>query len=87
FRPYIRSNTFSKDFKNKKQTAEETAKSLDDLSNLRLHKPNPTSVDIDEIREDIKSSNYILRPSYQRQEKISLLKSSSIIESILLGIN
>ncbi|WP_351061042.1 hypothetical protein, partial [Psychrobacter sp. TB20-MNA-CIBAN-0197] len=40
FRPYIRSNTFSKDFKNKKQTAEETAKSLDDLSNLRLHKPN-----------------------------------------------
>ncbi|WP_421131757.1 DUF262 domain-containing protein [Alteromonas sp. A079] len=87
FRVYIRSASFSSELKKKKQTAEETAKSLEDLSNLRQHKPNPTSIDIDEIREDIKSHNYLLRPSYQRQEKINHLKASSIIESILLGIN
>lgn len=87
FKVYIRSASFSSELKKKKQSAEETAKSLEDLSNLRQHKPNPTSIDIDEIREDIKSHNYLLRPSYQRQEKINHLKASSIIESILLGIN
>ncbi|OKY24975.1 DUF262 domain-containing protein [Thalassotalea sp. PP2-459] len=87
FTRYIRSSDFKKDLKEKRQTAEETEKSIAELSNLRLHKPNPTSIDIDEIRGDLKHSNYLLRPTYQRQEKISHLKASSIIESILLGIN
>ncbi|QYJ70821.1 DUF262 domain-containing protein [Shewanella sp. FJAT-51649] len=87
FQKYIRDGEFSAILKTKSQSAEAVEKSLDELANLRLHRPNPTSIDIDEIRHDIKSSNYLLRPSYQRQEKISLLKASSIIESILLGIN
>jgi hypothetical protein len=84
---YIRSSDFKKNLKDKRQSAEETEKSVEELSNLRLHKPNPTSIDVDEIRGDLKHSNYLLRPTYQRQEKISHLKASSIIESILLGIN
>ena len=35
---------------------------------------------------DLASNYYLIRPSYQRQEKISIKKASSIIESILLGI-
>ena len=87
FSKFIRSSQFKDDIKNKRQSEEDSVKSIYELSNLRLHKPNPTSIDINEIRDDLKSTNYLLRPSYQRQEKISHLKASSIIESILLGIN
>ena len=54
---------------------------------MRTNKPAPISTPIDEIKNDIKTSNYLVRPTYQRQEKINQLKASSIIESILLGIN
>jgi len=87
FEPFIRDTEFANKVREMRQTEEDSDKSIEELSNLRLHKPNPTSIPIDEIRNDLKSSNYLLRPSYQRQEKISELKASSIIESILLGIN
>ena len=42
---------------------------------------------VEEILSDVVTNRYLVRPSYQRQEKISELKASSIIESILLGIS
>ena len=65
------------DFKNKlnalKQTDIDAERSIDELSNLRSNKPNPISTPIDEIRQDLKTSRYLLRPSYQRQEKINVI--------------
>lgn len=86
FNEYIRSSDFSDKVKGLRQTEESFSKSIDELSNLRSHKQNPTSVPIDEVRHDLKTTKYMIRPSYQRQEKINHLKASSIIESILLGI-
>lgn len=86
FSEYIRDSNFSDKVKNLRQTEEGFSKSVDELSNLRSHKQNPTSVPIDEVRHDLKTTKYLIRPSYQRQEKINQLKASSIIESILLGI-
>ncbi len=87
FSKYIRDEKFRKKVGKLKQTEIDAAKSIDELSNLRLNKPNPISTPIDEIRMDLKTNKYIVRPSYQRQEKINIQKASSIIESILLGIN
>ncbi|NOU15945.1 MAG: DUF262 domain-containing protein [Bacteroidales bacterium] len=84
---YIKNEDFKTRVGELKQTDVDAAKSIEDLSNLRLHKPNPISTPVDEIRNDLKTTNYLLRPSYQRQEKISTIKASGIIESILLGIN
>lgn len=83
---YIKDETFKKKVGDMKQTEVDASKSIEELSNLRLHKPNPISTPIDEIRADLKSNKYLVRPSYQRQEKINQIKASAIIESILLGI-
>ena len=87
FSVYIEDENFRDRIGELKQTEVDAAKSIDELSNLRLHKPNPISTPVDEIRNDLKTTSYLLRPSYQRQEKISVIKASGIIESILLGIN
>ena len=86
FSLYIKDENFKTKVGDLKQTEIDASKSIEDLSNLRLHKPNPISTPIDEIRNDLKSSRYLVRPSYQRQEKINPIKASAIIESILLGI-
>lgn len=87
FSEYIRDENFRNTINTLKQTEVDAAKSIDELSNLRLNKPNPISTPIDEIKLDLKTNRYLLRPSYQRQEKINIVKASSLIESILLGIN
>lgn len=87
FSVYIEDESFKEKIGELKQTEVDAAKSIEELSNLRLHKPNPISTPVDEIRTDLKTTSYLLRPSYQRQEKISIIKASGIIESILLGIN
>lgn len=87
FSKYVKDPQFKERIAQLRQTPIEAAKSIEELSNLRLNKPNPISTPVDEIRNDLKSTRYVLRPSYQRQEKISLFKASAIIESILLGIN
>lgn len=86
FNPYIRDNNFTKRISKLRDDNEKKLKSIEELETLRLHKPNPTSIPIDEIKTGLKTTKYLLRPSYQRQEKINQLKASSIIESILLGI-
>lgn len=87
FFKFIRNDKFKNHVSEMKQTEVDAAKSIDELSNLRLNKPNPISTPIDEIKIDLKTNRYLVRPSYQRQEKINILKASGIIESILLGIN
>lgn len=60
-----------------------TSLSFDDL---RINKPEPTSVEVVELLRTVRSSRFLIRPPYQRKEVINRRKSSSIIESLLLGI-
>ncbi len=86
FDVFLKSDDFKNLSENLKQTDEEVKGAIENLNNLRLRKPQSISTPIDELRSDLKNSKYIVRPSYQRQEKINELKASSIIESILLKI-
>lgn len=87
FSIYVKDLDFKERIDKLRQTEVDAARSIQELSHLRLNKPNPISTPVDEIRSDLKTTKYLLRPSYQRQEKISTAKASSIIESMLLGIN
>lgn len=53
---------------------------------LRINKPEPISVELTELLSNLKSSCFILRPSYQRGDVKNKKKSSAIIESMLLGV-
>lgn len=86
FKNYLRSSTFRSQIKPLLQTDHDVDISMEKLSSLRINKPSPASKPIDQILLDVASDYYQIRPSYQRQEKISVKKASSIIESILLGI-
>ncbi|SNB46290.1 DUF262 domain-containing protein [Geobacter sp. DSM 9736] len=83
---YIKDDTFRNRVKDLMQSEEEASLTLDELSNLRVLKPDPTSVPVEELLSEVTTNRFLLRPSYQRQEKINVVKASSIIESILLGI-
>lgn len=86
FQKYISDSTFSQKVKDLQQTEVDAELTMDKLSNLRISKPNPGSKPIDQLLSEIESERYLIRPAYQRQEKINVCKASSIIESILLGI-
>lgn len=83
---YIKDDNFKKRVSDLRQSEEEVSLTLDELSHLRVLKPDPTSVPVEELLSEVTTARFMLRPSYQRQEKINILKASSIIESILLGI-
>jgi hypothetical protein len=83
---YIKNDMFKDRVKEMRQSEEDVSSTLDELSQLRVLKPDPTSVPIEELLSEVTSTKFLLRPSYQRQEKINVQKASSIIESILLGI-
>lgn len=53
---------------------------------LRINKPEPTSVELTELLSLLKSDCFILRPQYQRDDVRNKKKSSSIIESMLLKV-
>jgi len=67
--------------KTKSQKKEET--SFDDL---RINKPEPSSITIVDICRQMERQRFLIRPPYQRLEVKNKNKSSAIIESILLGI-
>lgn len=71
--------------KENKQTVltQEAPQKFDDL---RINKPDPTSVEVSELLLNINSNRFLIRPPYQRNEVGNRKKSSSIIESLLLGI-
>lgn len=87
FSLYIRDTDFKQAIKDKLNNQRESNSKITQFNNLRYNKPAPISTPIEEIITDVRSNKYLIRPAYQRQEKISEFKASSIIESILLGIN
>jgi len=54
---------------------------------LRVNKPDPSKLSIDDILKKMRRRRFLLRPSYQRGEVISPTKASGIIESILLDVS
>ncbi len=60
---------------------------LGELESLRVTKPEPSRNSIDDLTRVMKRNLFLVRPSYQRSEVISIPKASSIIESILLDIS
>ncbi len=56
---------------------------LNELETLRITKPEPSRSSIDDISRMMGKKRFLIRPTYQRSEVISLTKASSIIESIL----
>lgn len=86
FKQYLRDQNFRKRTKDMLQTETDVELTMDKLAGLRISKPSPGSKPIDQLLSEIETEKYLIRPSYQRQEKINVFKASSIIESILLGI-
>lgn len=87
FDTYIRNSEFSENLKKIKQGENEVKNVVQQLDGLRINKPSPISKPIEEVLSDVITTKYLLRPTYQRQERITEQKASSIIESILLGIS
>lgn len=56
------------------------------LKSLRITKPDPSRLSIEDVHSDMLDNRFLVRPSYQRSEVIDLTKASALIESILLGI-
>jgi len=65
----------------------DTVTKLGELASLRVTKPEPSRNSIDDLIRVMKRNIFLVRPSYQRSEVISISKASSIIESILLDIS
>jgi hypothetical protein len=86
FEIYLRDNCFHSELKLLKQSKDQAKSVMEQLKGLRINKPNPISKPVEEVLSDVISTKYLIRPSYQRQEKVTILKASSIIESILLGV-
>nr|WP_312668221.1 DUF262 domain-containing protein [Tissierella praeacuta] len=52
----------------------------------RLHKPDPSSVSIYDILEEMKTNKFLVRPNYQRSEVKNLANASYLLESVVLDI-
>lgn len=87
FKLFLKDDGFKDKVKEMRQSEKEAKLKLAELSSLRVQKPEPSLIPIDEIINDLSGNRYLIRPSYQRQEKINVTKASAIIESIILGIN
>ena len=60
---------------------------VDQFRNFKLSKTDPASATVYDILQDVKSSNFIIRPDYQRSEvPNNIQKASYLMESIMLGI-
>lgn len=84
---FLRDEDFKYKVKQLRQSEEEAKLKLEELSSLRVQKPEPSLMPIEEISIELSSNRFLVRPSYQRQERINIVKASAIIESIILGIN
>jgi len=83
FKIYLEYNSEFKMLNNSISSEQDTAISFDEL---RINKPEPSSIAIMDICRQMGRQRFLIRPPYQRNEVINKKKSSSIIESILLGI-
>jgi hypothetical protein len=57
-----------------------------DVNSARLIRPDAETTTVEDLITYMKDNEFLIRPSYQRQEVINQKKSSGIIESMLLGI-
>ena len=87
FSLYFKKESFKNEIKDLRQSGKETKLKLDELASLRVQKPQPSVIPIEQIVVELSSNKYLVRPSYQRLERINIKKASAIIESIILGIN
>ncbi|GAA0752046.1 GmrSD restriction endonuclease domain-containing protein [Clostridium sartagoforme] len=83
---YIESQYKKIDFKYENIESEDIKGKINELQDLRIKKPEPSSITVDELGRQMLRGKHLIRPSYQRDEVINILKSSAIIESILLDI-
>lgn len=83
FKLYLYNNEKFKSENKQLVLTQEAPLSFDEL---RINKPDPTSVEVSELLLNINSNRFLIRPPYQRNEVGNRRKSSSIIESLLLGI-
>lgn len=83
FKIYLEYSTGFKEFNNSISPLQDEVISFDEL---RINKPEPSSIAIMDICRQMERQRFLIRPPYQRNEVINKKKSSSIIESILLGI-
>jgi uncharacterized protein with ParB-like and HNH nuclease domain len=65
---------------------QDTETQVSQLGELRVNKPDPSKVSVDDIIKTMGRRRFLLRPSYQRGEVISATKASGIIESMLLDV-
>jgi hypothetical protein len=81
----VTTNDFKKENRpaNENPTREQQETSFDEL---RINKPEPSSITIVDICRQMQRQRFLIRPPYQRFEVKNRKKSSAIIESILLGI-
>lgn len=86
FSEYLRNDEFSQCINESSQSKQDVKNVVQELESLRTNKPSPISKTVEDIISDLLTNKYLIRPPYQRQEKISINKASSIIESILLKI-
>lgn len=57
------------------------------FKDFKLSKTDPVSATVYDILNDVKSTNFIIRPDYQRSEVANnIQKASYLLESVLLGI-
>jgi|GEM_PF-257793 len=76
----------NQDFIQKNKGINPIDEELKSFEELRINKPEPSSIAITDIIRLMDRQRFLIRPQYQRKEVINKKKSSSIIESILLGI-
>ncbi|MCY4063172.1 MAG: DUF262 domain-containing protein [Chloroflexi bacterium] len=69
-------------FRNNERPVEE----FQHVSNLRLNKPDPQSTTVEDLHNQMMRKQFLVRPIYQRYERITNVKASAIIESMILGI-
>lgn len=61
--------------------------SINQFKDFKLSKTDPVSATVYDILNDVKSTQFIIRPDYQRSEvSNSIQKASYLLESIMLGI-
>lgn len=60
---------------------------IDQYQHFKLSKTDPVSATVYDILTDVKTTNFIIRPDYQRSEvPNNIQKASYLMESIMLGI-
>jgi hypothetical protein len=74
------------EFKQQNKQLDSLESDMMSFDDLRINKPEPTTTAIVDICRQMERQRFLIRPAYQRKEVINQRKSSSIIESLLLGI-